>query len=828
VIPGRLLRPGYGGPSVIVIIVALIVGAVWAAAEHHIASVRNRELNRTAEAARDAVLALRETVSRTLDQIDLLHGLAALAVQARHSGNQAMERDTLAELTHLRGNIGAYVRQVGAIAPSGYLDWTNMGTVGEPLFLGDREHFQAIANGSARTFISSPVLGRVSHSRTIEFAKGVYDPNGALLAVTVVSIEPAAFSSLAPTVGVTGSDSVSLQRRDGLILARNAGGEGIVPADRKHMDMFLASQSGAAVGRSAIDGVLRSIAWQRLDDRGLIVVVGLDLQARLDRLKPAAERTREQTKLIILLIVLAGAGTVGLWYWRRGVSAEAARMAIVRESESRFRQMAESLPDMIRLLDRRGVVLYANPAAGELLGVEPEALIGHDTAQFVHPEDLNNTVWQRLLRQPEMPTGRSEIRMLRPDGRIVQVQSTIHIIGDNSTPDGAPRVIVSSRDVTRQRAAETSLRSIKEELDTVLDAVSGALFRYLLSDAGEPQMLYVSDGIEAITGFTPAECLMPNWLKAQRDPAFEAEMPKHFQRLLTAGSSTVQYRLRHKNGSWLWCDIFARAVRDGGALTVVGCIRDITQERERNKQIAHSAKMAILAEMTTGFAHELSQPLAAISLVARNALRDLDPLREDQRFLHNKVQRIVQQTDRAAAVVDHMRIFGRNARRLPESMSVAAAIEDARATADGRLTRSRVELLVHIAPGLPPVSGHLSPLEQVLTNLIGNAMDAIEMRTPPLPDERRRIEISAAADGGSVVISVADHAGGIEDAAMPRLFEPFFTTKPAGSGTGLGLSISYGIVADMGGAIAARNAGDGAVFEIRLPAAKANDGVLAA
>ena len=146
---GRLLRAS-GGPAFVAAIVVLMVAAAWmvdAAAEHDIASARNLEINRTAEEARESVLALRETVSRTLDQIDLLHGLAALVVQARHTGNEAMERDTLTELTRLRGQMGAHVRQVALIAASGYVEWTNSGTLDQPVFVGDREHFQAIANG---------------------------------------------------------------------------------------------------------------------------------------------------------------------------------------------------------------------------------------------------------------------------------------------------------------------------------------------------------------------------------------------------------------------------------------------------------------------------------------------------------------------------------------------------------------------------------------------------------------------------------------------------------------------------------------------------------
>ena len=164
-----------------------------------------------------------------------------------------------------------------------------------------------------------------------------------------------------------------------MILARNAGGEGSIPADKTIWTCSCAARAASRTWRSAIDGTLRGVAWERLDDRGLIVVVGLDQQARLDRLKPEAERIRELMGLIVVLTCLAGSGTLAVWFWRRRVAADAARTAIIRESESLFRQMAENLPDVIRLLDRRGTVLYVNPAVKELLGVAPEVLIGHHT-----------------------------------------------------------------------------------------------------------------------------------------------------------------------------------------------------------------------------------------------------------------------------------------------------------------------------------------------------------------------------------------------------------------------------------------------------------------
>lgn len=776
----------------------------------------------TDQEARAAVLALESTVSHTLDAIDSLHGLAQLVIQARRNGDQPMERDTLAQLALSNGGISGELRQVAAIAPSGYLDWSTLEPDPPPTYLGDREHFKSIAGGTATSFISDPLEGRVSRRRTIQFSKGTYGPADELLGVSVVSVDPAAFSGLAAGIGVAGNDTIAVQRRDGMILARSRGHEGIIPADGKVLRKFLQAPEGSFQAISAIDGVLRSIAWRRLDDAGLIVTVGLDLQTRLDRLAPTIARDRRQAVATCVLLGFLGLALMAGWYWRDRLAVQSAGLADMRRSEHLFRQIAENLPDMIRLIDWNGIIRYASPAAKAITGVPPEQVVGRHVLHFLHPDDHGMTAFTRLDRDATARQGRAEVRLVRSDGSIVTVQTTLRILpADPARPDEA-RIVSSTRDVTAQREAEATLRQLKDELDTVLRATSGILFRSEMAEDRKVRAIFLSDSSEAITGFSVQDSLGPGFFQSQLHPGDEMAMQEHFQRVRRFGSSSIQYRFRHSNGQWLWLHATVRAAdRNGdGEQCFVGYVRDITHRREQDIQAGHNAKMAILGEMTTGMAHEVNQPLAAISMAAQNAIATLDTDKPIHRLAARKLDRIIEQVDRAARVIDHMRSSGGVAEPSRGSIDVASAISGVVATLDARLLQANIAVETSAGPDVPSAFGDPSPLEQVLINLAGNAVDAITMQEPPLEPARRRIALTASADRGDVVIAVVDHAGGIPEAVRDRLFEPFFTTKPAGTGTGLGLSISHGIITRMGGSLTARNAGDGAVFEIRLPSAR--------
>ncbi|MDR3534223.1 MAG: PAS domain S-box protein, partial [Rhodopila sp.] len=783
--------------------------------EERISDVRNE--------ATISALVLREDLSHILDQINALHGLASLVTKSRRIGDRAMEQAAQAELDLWHGKMKSGVVNIGGIGPNGYLDWINPETDLTPVYLGDREHFEALASGREQEVVGQPVIGRASKRRSIHFSKSVRAPDGTFLGATVVAIDPEMLSGLADVMGLHGANTITILRRDGIILARSGAPPAVgLPNVREtaHLRMFLDATSGITEDISPVDGLKRVVAWQRLDEAGLILVVALDRDAGVRRLQPTLERVHRWIGFTIVLICITGLGSLAIVRWRRRVAVAEAQSAMMRESESLFRQMAESLPDLIRLLDRDGKVIYASSAARDILGVEPESLLGKTSSLYVHPEDRAKMITPGPADQAVGGHHRNEIRMIRPDGKIIWLQTDMRTICGGPASARAAMVVSASRDITPQREAEMALRHAKEELDAMLTATGAVLFRTRIDDDGSDHFLFVSDSAEHLIGYTAAEIIdTPNWFANHFDPAFAQAEEAHFSRVRTEGSSRIKYRLRHRDGHWLWVSVFHRRV-EGKGLTVVGTATDVTREHDREVQLAQSAKMALLGEMTTGMAHELNQPLAAIGMIAENSISLLYHHDKTNDLVRGKLERIGEQVKRAAAIINHMRVFGRKPDGAPTRVAIATAIEGAEAVLNSRLVQADIEVVSHVEPDVPPVMGHLVLLEQVLVNVIANAADAIEAHKPPLPAERRRVELRVSLASGMVDISIADQAGGIDERAMPRLFEPFFTTKPVGRGTGLGLSISYGIVTEMGGVIIARNEGDGAVFHIRLtPAA---------
>jgi C4-dicarboxylate-specific signal transduction histidine kinase len=252
---------------------------------------------------------------------------------------------------------------------------------------------------------------------------------------------------------------------------------------------------------------------------------------------------------------------------------------------------------------------------------------------------------------------------------------------------------------------------------------------------------------------------------------------------------------------------------------------DNTEQRQQENKITHMSKLASLGEVATGMAHELNQPLNVIRMAAENALRREETGGDSATYIRSKLNRIVAQTDRAAKIIDHMRIFGRKGDPAAEaSHDPWAAVEGALNTLGEQMRVSGIVVTTRGAAGGCRVDCDQALVEQVILNLLLNARDAVEdyRRGCQSDDCRGRIEVSMDLDMGRaaaprVRLNVSDNGGGVPQDVLPRLFEPFFTTKPVGKGTGLGLSVSYGIIRELGGELSAVNIEGGARFVIDLP-----------
>ncbi len=244
--------------------------------------------------------------------------------------------------------------------------------------------------------------------------------------------------------------------------------------------------------------------------------------------------------------------------------------------------------------------------------------------------------------------------------------------------------------------------------------------------------------------------------------------------------------------------------------------RRTTEEvlRKTQSDLVQAEKLAALGRMSAALSHEFNQPLAAARNYTENATLLIDRgMVEEGRASISQVSRLI---DRMASISRHLRNFARKPNQRIMDVSFHRVVEEALDVIGWQVEGSGVELRVLLGNDPLFVEGGPVRLQQVVVNLLSNALDALE------GVERPFVEISATRGTDEVVIEVRDNGPGVPAGVVNRIFDPFFTTKGIGKGLGLGLSISYNIIKDFGGDLRVRNHPDGgAVFSIMLKAARA-------
>ncbi len=235
--------------------------------------------------------------------------------------------------------------------------------------------------------------------------------------------------------------------------------------------------------------------------------------------------------------------------------------------------------------------------------------------------------------------------------------------------------------------------------------------------------------------------------------------------------------------------------------------------RKSQADLVQAGKLAALGQMSAALSHEFNQPLAAMKSYAENANAYLDRQRTGE--AQDNITRISELVDRMAEISNHLRNFARKPQQRIGTVAVATAVNDALQLLAGRLRPGAANVHVDLGEEELLVVGGQVRLQQVLVNLIGNALDAV-------PQEERAPEIMIRAErqDDRVLIMVSDNGRGLAEEHLDLIFDPFFTTKGINEGLGLGLSVSYNIIKDFGGSLnAANQPGGGAAFTIELNAA---------
>lgn len=250
------------------------------------------------------------------------------------------------------------------------------------------------------------------------------------------------------------------------------------------------------------------------------------------------------------------------------------------------------------------------------------------------------------------------------------------------------------------------------------------------------------------------------------------------------------------------------------AVTII--LKDVTQKTKMEAQLVHSAKLAALGEMAAGVAHELNSPMTVIIGTAQMLVRDL--LKEDQQESADALDDIINCGLRCKRIIQNLLTFSRQDQLPTSEIDLNGEVERVLSLIQYQINRSQIRIVSRLDPDLPKMTANGPQIQQVLTNLLINARDALD----GVERQEKIIEVTTAlrrqAARHWVILSVRDNGTGIDAERLPKIFTPFYTSKEATKGTGLGLSVSLGIVESHGGTIEVDSVpGEGSSFSMILP-----------
>ena len=507
------------------------------------------------------------------------------------------------------------------------------------------------------------------------------------------------------------------------------------------------------------------------------------------------------------------------------ITAEVQAEDQAAEARARLREAIESISEGFALFDAADrLVLFNDNISRALPGIADILTPG---AQF---EDLVRALAQRgyiveargrteewvreRLERHRALTGPGEHHFI--DGQWIQSN-------EYRTRDGGTLLVRT--DITDRKRVEEALRQSEERFELAVSGTKDGLWdRDLVANK-----VWYSPVWQQIIGLDDTEMegyVWRDWVHPDDLPGAIQAMEDYF-----AGKTPYYrcvYRHRHKDGHWIWIEARATCVRDeeGTPIRYTGRFSDISQriaaeERSRKLQseLEHVARLNIMGEMAAGIAHELHQPLTAITnyvQTSRDLLAEIDAA--GLQTVCEAMDRAVDQCQRAGQVIRRLREFMGKGETRRALQDINAVVEEAAALALVGASENGLELKRALDRDLPGVFIDRIQIQQVVANLIRNGLDAMESS----PNRRLTLRTSCR-DGDAVEVAISDTGPGIAANVVDRLFEPFVTTKP--EGMGIGLSICRSIIEDHHGHLAAcANEDGGATLHFSLPIGSAYPG----
>ncbi len=491
----------------------------------------------------------------------------------------------------------------------------------------------------------------------------------------------------------------------------------------------------------------------------------------------------------------------------------------LRLSEERFALAMAGANDGLWDWNLETNEVYYSPRWFEMLGYEfgvfPQTL---DTWEaLVHPDDR---AWV-LQSVADYLEGRVdsfdvEMRMQHKDGHNVFVLSratkALH------AADGKPvRLVGTHVDITERKAHQAMLEASKKRFEELFESSTDAIF--ILDMHGN--FIDINKTAHERLGYTKEEMLLLS-VKDLDPPEFAVKVPTRMKQIMESGSAVFESAHYRKDHSIMPVEINARKLDLDGQEVVLSIVRDISERKALEAQLRQSQKMESVGTLVGGIAHDFNNMLAAVQGNVYLARR----LMKEHPVAAEKLDNIEKLSTRAANMVQQLLTFARKDIVQMSVFSLNAFMEEGYSLARAAIPEN-IDHKTSVCDEMLYIKGDATQLQQVLFNLLNNAVDAVaEVLHPEIRCSLTAYEADEAfmykypdLEGRSFAcITVRDNGHGIPSERLDKIFEPFFTTKEVGKGTGLGLAMLYGAVQTHGGAVEVESeAGRDTSFKVYLP-----------